>query len=99
MLRNEIDSDWDDLLRLPCTELWTEQITSENASKRNHQWDCGIADDYSLSEIALSQPYDSLSPMDKLTLQFIVNNQGDSWSCRQHYPQLYYDLWVPAGRE
>lgn len=99
VLRNEIASNWEELLRMPCTELWTEQITPENASKRNHQWDCGIADDYSLSEIALSQPYDSLSPMDKLTLQFIVNSQGDSWSCRQHYPQLYYDRWIPAGRE
>ena len=99
VLQNEIDSDWDDLLRLPCADLWTEEITSENASKRNHEWNCGIADAYPLSEIALGQPYDSLSPMDRLTLQFIVNYQGDSWACRQHYPQLYYDRWIPVGRE
>lgn len=99
VLRKEIASDWDDLLRLPCADLWTEETTLENASKRNHEWGCGIADDYPLSEIALSQPYDSLSPMDRLTLQFIVSHQGDSWACRQHYPQLYYDRWIPMGRE
>ena len=99
VLRNEIDSDWEDLLRLPCTDLWTEEVTPENASKRNHEWDCRIADDYSLGEIALAQSYDSLSPMERLTLQFIVNYQGDSWSCRHYYPQLYYDRWVPMGRE
>ena len=99
VLRSEIDDDWHDLLRLPCTELWTEEITTENASKRNHDWNCGIADDYLLGEAVLSQPYDSLSLTEKLTLQFIVDDRGDSRECRQHYPQLYYDLWIPMAQE
>ncbi len=99
VLRDEIDSDWHDLLHLPCTELWTEEITTENASKRNHEWNCGIADDYLLGDAVLSQPYDSLSVTERLMLQFIVDYRGDSRECRQRYPQLYYDLWIPMERE
>ena len=85
---------FDDLLLWvhPCAPLWAEEVDSSNASKRNDQWSC-TSEDPDVSDL-LSVPYLDLDTSDRILLKWMLGGWA-SEACRYHYPQLYFNLWIP----
>lgn len=96
--RVELDFDQGDFMQVmshPCAVLWSEDVTTENADKRNSRGDCRPEDPD--VKALLQAPYLELSPTDRLVLKRELG--GWHRDCVLYYPQLYSGLWVPLPIE
>ena len=94
------------LLTAPCEDLWSEAPNDSNASKRNHEFGCGYSRDsrneqehvdIDLKDALelLRRPYNELDATDRAVLRILINED----SCMNHYPQLFFDRWIPIRKE
>ena len=93
----------DGMMRLPCRQLWSEAINSDNESKRNRDSGCifylsrgtGIHSD---AIELVNRPYTSLDASDRMQLRVALNSDADlSSECAMYYPQLFYGRWIPMS--
>ncbi len=93
----------DGMMRLPCRQLWSEAINSDNQSKRNRDSHCifylsrgtGIHSD---AIELVNRPYTSLDASDRMQLRVVLNSDADlSSECAMYYPQLFYGRWIPMS--
>ena len=93
----------DGMMRLPCRQLWSEAINSDNESKRNRDSHCifylsrgtGIHSD---AIELVNRPYTSLDASDRMQLRLVLNSDADlSSECAMYYPQLFYGRWIPMS--
>ena len=91
------------MMRLPCRQLWSEAINSDNESKRNRDSGCifylsrgtGIHSD---AIELINRPYTSLDASDRMQLRVVLNSDADlSSECAMYYPQLFYGRWIPMS--
>lgn len=92
-------------LKHSCVDLWSEQVTSLNAEKRNEGYSSCVAgvesrirEERVESRAAwidllalLERPYATLTTAEKA----ILRSQLDSDECSAYYPQLFSGRWVP----
>ncbi len=94
------------LMTIPCEDLWSEAPNDSNASKRNHDFRCGysrnsgneqerVNTDLKDALELLRRPYNELDATDRAVLRILINDH----SCMNHYPQLFYDRWIPIREE
>ena len=83
-------------MRHPCAILWSEEVTAENADKRNSRGDCRPEDPD--VKALLEAPYLGLSATDRLVLKRELGGWNNE-DCVLYYPQLYSGLWVPLPIE
>ena len=104
LLSDQFGSGTNDLMDMPCNELWSEPITYENDSKRNHDFPCirrlKEGDRIHGDAIELmNQPYSHLDASDRIALRIVLNAGSDvSSDCAMFYPQLFYGRWIPMER-
>ena len=97
--RVELELDQGDFMRVmshPCAALWSEDVSTKNAGKRNSRGDCRPEDPD--VKALLEAPYLDLSATDRLVLKRELGG-WDNEDCVIHYPQLYSGLWVPLPIE
>lgn len=101
LLDEEFHYGIDGMMRLPCRQLWSEAINSDNESKRNRDAHCMFylsrGTEVRSDAIELvNRPYTSLDASDRIQLRLVLNSDPDlSSECAIYYPQLFYGRWVP----
>ena len=91
----------DGVMRLPCRQLWSEAINSNNESKRNRDFHCIYylsrgTEVHSDAMELVNRPYASLDASDRMQLRLVLNSDPDlSSECAMYYPQLFYGRWIP----
>ena len=97
--RVELDFDQSDFMRVmshPCAILWSEDVSTENADKRNSRGNCRTEDPD--VKALLEASYLDLNATDRLVLKRELGGWNNE-NCVLYYPQLYSGLWVPLPIE
>ncbi len=106
LLSSHFTDYFDELLKLPCVELWSDAANDANAGKRNDDFraECTgnrIRNNGSSLQRAdvtelLNRPYTILDVADRVMLRDLTGNGRNG--CSYFYPQLFYGLWIPIDK-
>ena len=105
------ESRFDALRSHPCSPLWSEEVSPENAHKRNERAlkECmndqaALIRNYGTEYVAdlkelLAMPYQDLDVTERAVLRLMLDApnrpEHSRRGCRRYYPQLYSGAWLP----